>query len=67
MKVKVSIEISISDDLHPDAAGAIIDMALCAYKSADVRNWHMTEIKEIVCTSDDPNNHQGDTCPIHEA
>lgn len=20
-----------------------------------------------VCTSDDPNNHQGDTCPIHEA
>jgi hypothetical protein len=19
------------------------------------------------CTSDDPNNHQGDTCPVHEA
>lgn len=23
--------------------------------------------KGLVCTSDDPNNHQGDTCPIHEA
>ena len=21
----------------------------------------------LACTSDDPNNHQGDTCPIHEA
>jgi hypothetical protein len=20
-----------------------------------------------ICTSDDPNDHQGDTCPIHEA
>lgn len=23
--------------------------------------------REMVCTSDDPNNHQGDTCPVHEA
>jgi len=23
--------------------------------------------EELACTSDDPTNHQGDTCPIHEA
>lgn len=25
------------------------------------------EIVEVFCTSDDPDNHQGDWCPIHEA
>jgi hypothetical protein len=27
---------------------------------------NMTEPTDDVCTSDDPENHQGDTCPIHE-
>ena len=25
------------------------------------------KVREARCTSDDPNNHQGDTCPIHES
>ena len=29
---------------------------------AELRDWRAS----AVCTSDDPNNHQGDTCPIHE-
>lgn len=30
----------------------------------DILSIHFEQ--ELVCTSDDPNNHQGDTCPIHE-
>ena len=26
-----------------------------------------TDVYVYACTSDDPTNHQGDTCPIHEA
>lgn len=47
MKVLVTMEINIDDEFHPDAAGAIIDMALCNYKSPSVHSWHMTEITEI--------------------
>ena len=28
--------------------------------------WDYTQEDNLACTSDDPNNHQGDTCPIHE-
>ena len=30
----------------------------------DMDMWDITE--EVICTSTDPTNHQGDTCPIHE-
>ena len=30
----------------------------------DMSLWDITE--EVICTSTDPTNHQGDTCPIHE-
>ena len=30
----------------------------------DMEMWDITE--EVICTSTDPTNHQGDTCPIHE-
>ena len=30
----------------------------------DMQMWDITE--EVICTSTDPTNHQGDTCPIHE-
>jgi hypothetical protein len=29
--------------------------------------WEIPDEPDSRCTSDDPNNHQGDTCPVHEA
>lgn len=35
----------------------------CIFHPAPIGGWTK---EEQVCTSDDPNNHQGDTCPVHE-
>jgi len=32
-----------------------------------IRGYEMdSDTEDLFCTSDDPTNHQGDTCPIHE-
>lgn len=66
--VRVTIDIVLDDDdAHPDYASWIIDSGLVHMASTNhlIKSWQT--IEAIACTSTDPNDHQGDTCPIHES
>ena len=44
-----------------------LELAADAYRILDGETRTRIVDYEPVCTSDDPTNHQGDTCPIHES
>ena len=67
------ITLEVDDDDNDQAMKEKANLLLEAgdYKDAleyshtmDMEMWDITE--EVICTSTDPTNHQGDTCPIHE-
>jgi hypothetical protein len=47
MKVRVEVEVDISDGFHPHFAGALIDLGLKKVDDKDLRNW------KIISASDD--------------
>lgn len=55
-------------DLYNDNRGEHIGTIANTFDEiAEIMTRLASRAADHVCTSDDPNNHQGDTCPIHEA
>lgn len=44
MKVQVWVELDISDDVHPDHAGRLIDSGLSEVAGNDLRSWQIMDI-----------------------
>ena len=68
--VQLEVEDGISDEDIKERAKVLFDAgdysedSLDSVMSLGMEMWDITE--EVICTSTDPTNHQGDTCPIHE-
>ena len=56
-------------EVEAESQDAAEDLALWEWNGDDstvVDRWAYAQEEAEDCTSDDPNNHQGDTCPVHE-
>ena len=67
----ITLEVDYNDDdqAMKEKANLLLESgdyldALEYSHTMDMDMWDITE--EVICTSTDPTNHQGDTCPIHE-
>lgn len=64
----IGVQIPEAVGLAVEYFGSRIEVHPVCATCAEDKTVHMFPNKEsvLVCTSDDPDNHQGDTCPIHE-
>ena len=67
----VQIGINVPDfvgnkDVYDSLDKAVVHLEKNHIEVHDLAVDGLTEPPSLECTSDDPSNHQGDTCPIHE-
>lgn len=53
----------VTGDIGPYESNALLNAFRNYVHGLALNN---VEIQKLNCTSDDPTNHQGDTCPVHE-